>query len=173
MAYLTFALCYFDVSQFTSWRFASPYQLYDTFLQCTIRKYCITSRAQAQNSIATLQSFFFFFFPWCSLCSASGSKPRRPYILLLNKLLTRPDEVSGLSMIFLTIKYLYFPSCSGVTILLTFTPSLLHSPTPALPRSLAPLLPLSFIPSLFHSFTLSLFLSLCTLTFQLLFLSFI
>ena len=98
---------------------------------------------------------FFFFFPWCSLCSASDSKPRRPYILLLTKLLTRPDEVSGLSMIFLLIKYLYFPSCSGVTILLTCTPSLLHSPTPALPRSLAPLLPLSFIPSLFHSFTLS------------------
>ena len=110
---------------------------------------------------------FFVLFPWCSLCSASGSKPRRSYIfLLLTKLLTRPDEVCGLSMIFLTIKYLYFPSCSGVTILLTFTPSLLHSPTPALPHSLAPLLPLSFIPSLFHYFTLSLFHSF-TLSFTL------
>lgn len=132
------------------------------------------TRASSKFNCHPAIVFFSFFFPWCSLCSAFGSKPRRPYILLLTKLLTRPDEVSGLSMIFLLIKYLYFPSCSGVTILLTFTPSLLHSPTPALPRSLAlcslsPSFLHSFTISLFHSFTLSLFLSLCTLTFQLLF----
>ena len=87
----------------------------------------------------------FFFFMVLSLYSDFGNKPRRPYILLLTKILNRPDEVSGLSMAFLTTKYLYFPSCSAVTISLAFTSSLLHSFTFSLLRSVAP--------SLLHFFT--------------------